>query len=127
MKSIVFSFLLLSIATVIFGQDSKKKLYRFDEEKYNELLREENLLFPDSALIPTDTTLIDKQQPNDLKVIPVPEKNMAKMPNMEINKDIHYTIRINKYSLNYPYNPEPYPDSIKSKNGLFLPLNKKQE
>lgn len=66
-------------------------------------------------------------QPNDMKVIPVPEKNMAIMPNVGINKDMHYTIRIKKYSLKYPYNPETSPDSTKSKNGLFLPLNKKQE
>ena len=123
MKTGLILLVLCCCAYSIFAQNPESlKILPFDEEKYNQLFDEDDLLFPDSVLSPVDSLSSELIQPNDIYVIPVPEKEMAQMPNMPFKKDVHYTMQIKWYDLQYPYERKDPPDTAKSSDGLFKPL-----
>lgn len=124
MKRALLLILLVSGSLYIFGQDSNSlQILPFDLEKYNELFDEDDILFLDSLANPGDSLSQNPERQNNIQVIPVPENEMSKMPNMPFKKDVHYTMRIKWYNLYYPYERKNPPDTTKSSGKLYKPLN----
>ncbi len=107
--------LFLSMYYCAFAQDNKvDKLQKFDAEKFNRWKFENDLEELDSSKIVFDTMNIESSDKSDIRVY-APQGNMAPMPNMEIRKDVKYTMQIKDYSNKYPYKTKNFPDSVAPK------------
>lgn len=120
MKFIAVTIIFLTgFSLLLKAQDSNKILILpFDEEQFNQKFPDPNQF--DSLEIFKDTLAINTHNPYPMRIIEVPENQMAPMPNMPIRDDIHYHMRIKRYR-NY-YAPEPQEFEYK-----LLPKEKKEE
>jgi hypothetical protein len=123
MKIITFTVLFFSLSIVVFAQDStQEKLKKFDKEKYKNWKFENNFQQLDSSIVSLDTLSIESTKEGDIRVL-VPHGEMAPMPNMEIRKDVKYTMQIKGYTNKYPYTPTISLDSLKIRTGRPLLLD----
>ena len=112
----------------LIAQDSKyEMLIPFDDEPFKERLKEFNLLELDSLQIIQGSIVLKDNTKYSMMWLEVHEEDMAQMPNMSIKKDIHYTMQIKKYDLQYPYNDAPKKDSLLNNRELLQPLRKPEE
>ncbi len=116
---------LIAATSTLFGQDAKyQKLFQFDIEKFKERLKENNS-FELDALPEIQGVIASNFNKNySMRWFEVKEEDMAQMPNMSIRKDVHYTMKIKKYELQYPY---AKPDRIKKlleNKDLKVPMKK---
>ena len=106
MKVILIIALLLNFSFAVIAQDTEQlKLHQFDPDKYNSWNFEnnfENLEFP--FLLLDTMSFTQKTEEGEIGVY-TPKGNMAPMPNMEIRKDVKYTMQIKGYDNKYPYEP----------------------
>jgi hypothetical protein len=104
MKYFATLLLLIGFSFLVNGQDSNQlQIIPFDEEQFNQKFPDPNQF--DSLELFMDTLALNTQNPYPMRIIEVPENQMAPMPNMPIRDDIHYHMRIKRYH-NY-YAPEP--------------------
>lgn len=98
----------------VYSQTSDQgKLKKFDKQKYEAWQIDSHLRKMDSTILPLETrNNTDVVDESDM-LVSVPQGGMAPMPNMEIRKDIHYTIQIKGYSNKYPYIPKDSLDRLK--------------
>ena len=95
-----------------YAQDQTyKRLSPFTYEKFAEQLNDNSIFKLDTMHLKIEAPVFYNNNTYSMKSIDVPEDEMAQMPNMEIKKDVHYTMLIKKYNLQYPYEPYDNPDS----------------
>ncbi|MCK5470758.1 MAG: hypothetical protein KAI99_19680 [Cyclobacteriaceae bacterium] len=112
----------------LFAQDSKyEMLIPFDDEQFKGRLKEFNLLELDSLQIIQGSIVLKDKNKYSMRWFEVHEEDMAQMPNMSIKKDIHYTMQIKKYDLQYPYKNTPKKDNLLNNRELLKPLRKPEE
>ncbi|MCK5704547.1 MAG: hypothetical protein KAI29_25515, partial [Cyclobacteriaceae bacterium] len=90
-------------------------------------LKEFNLLELDSLQIIQGSIVLKDNTKYSMMWLEVHEEDMAQMPNMSIKKDIHYTMQIKKYDLQYPYKNTPKKDNLLNNRELLKPLRKPEE
>lgn len=100
MKTALSFLFILVFTTASFSQSLKK----FDMEKFNDLLFNNDFQDLGSSIINIDTSSFTRSEMSDMKVF-TPHGKMAPMSNMEIRKDVNYTLRIKRYSNKYPFLP----------------------
>jgi hypothetical protein len=101
MKSLfIFSLLIFSVTLSVKAQQLDAiQIIPFDSEQYEKNLREKMQL--DTLLLNRDTISIITNNPYTMRIIDVPQNEMAKMPNMPIRQDVHYQMQIKKYNNDY--------------------------
>jgi hypothetical protein len=72
------------------------KIIPFDSEKYEKMLENRDQF--DSLILKNDSLTMNIQRSYSMRIIDVPQNNMAKMPNMPIRQDVHYHMQIKKYN-----------------------------
>ena len=128
MKTLLISGFILCLQNFVFGQELKeKKPMPFDHEKLSEQFGKLKQWHPDSFRISEDSVHVKLKDRNSIRIFSVPEKDMAKMPEMKIKEDFHYAMRIKRYNKNYPYTRQLKPrDSIPGELKLYRPLTRRQ-
>jgi len=113
-KTFLLMFILCGSAYSIIAQDSRShRLYLFDNEKFNERLKEHNEIQFDTLAIAKDSISTNINDHQSMRILEVPKDKMALMPMMSFNKDIHYTMPIKKYKNYYkPKSPVLQKDSM---------------
>lgn len=107
MKSLMITcFLIVGMSFSLSAQQlDPLKIIPFDSEKYEKMLEDRSQF--DSLILKNDTLSRNIQSPYTMRIIDVPQNNMAKMPNMPIRQDVHYHMQIKKYnSCDGPVPPE---------------------
>ena len=130
MKAVLIFTLLLFLQLSAVGQDAKiEGLAPFNDRGYYDKFRKMDSLKVNMLKPGRDSVFTKLENRNSMRVFKVPDKKMANMPRMKIEEDFHYTMRIKRYDLNYPYTRVIKPrDSIPSNElKLYQPLNRKQE
>lgn len=114
-KTLILVFVLCGSTNSLFGQDSRPyRLYLFDDEKFNERLKEYREFQFDTLATIKDSISTNLNDHHSMRIIEVPKDKMALMPMMSFNHDIQYTMPIKKYK-NF-YIPK---SSILQKDSLF--------
>ena len=129
MKSLVAGLIFLFFTSAVLCQVNQDEMITpFNKEKY-EKLKEYTPLDQGRVLTLLDTIYSNMQHPNAIRVVPVPEQSMERMPNMRIRGDVQYTMKINKYNLTYPYAKDiiPKKHTQPPDKRLYRPLNEKEE
>ena len=106
MKVILLIALLLNFSFAGIAQDTEpQNLLQFDSDKYNSWNFENNFEKMESTITLLDPmNFTQKTEEGEIGVY-TPKGNMAPMPNMEIRKDVKYTMQIKGYDNKYPYEP----------------------
>lgn len=131
MKFFLFNLFFITVSFLALAQKEKSTvILPFDKEKYESFKLEEDTEKQDSALVFLDSIpLIDRNNKltGDMTVYS-PQGNMAPMSQMEIKKDVNYTMQVKEFSNKYPYKPDLQADSIKIRIGKpLIKADKKDE
>ncbi len=117
-------FIFLGSTISLMGQDSKyERLYPFDNEAFKERLKDYNLFEKDTLKQAKEVIVPGNKNKYSMKWLNVHEDDMAKMPNMPINKDIQFTMRIKKYESQNPKSTQRKIIPLKDKK-LAEPMKK---
>ena len=109
---LIIVFAIITAST--YAQDQTyKRLSPFTYEKFTYPLNEYLLYKLDTMQLKKEAPVINYTNKYSMGSIDVHENEMVQMPNMEIKKDVHYTMLIKRYNLQYPYEPYNNPDSTK--------------
>lgn len=123
MKIVIFTLLFFSLSILVFAQDSEQdKLKIFDKKKYKNWKFENNFQQLDSSIVSLDTLSVESANEGEIRVF-FPQGEMAPMPNMEIRKDVKYTMQIKDFDNRYPYEPKNSLDTPSIKIGKPLLLD----
>lgn len=126
-KFTILSFIFLGSTISLMGQDSKyDRLFPFDNEAFKERLKEYKVFEKDSFKKQKEVIVLQNKNKYTMKWFNVQEEDMAKMPNMAIKNDVHFTMRIKKYESHNPKSVQekgiPY---LKDKK-LEVPMKKSE-
>ena len=104
LMKILLSFLVLfTVASMAFCQEfSLQKLQKFDKKKFYALRLKDDFPNIDSSISAIDSASSASSNTKHISVF-TPTAKMSPMPNVDIDKDLNYTIQIKKYSNTYPY------------------------
>lgn len=117
----------LGFSDLLKAQNFKNQLLPFERERYEEALKKFDILQFDSSYTIRDSVLSNINDHHAMRILEVPEKEMAQIPKMKISRDFNYTLRIKKYENNYYPKPNiPKSDSLFRKDDL-LPLTVPKE
>ena len=127
-KIITLILLLIGISCFVKAQDSKNgELLPFDTDKFNDRFKNFHELNLDTLHLKSDSASLNINNQYSMRILKVPEDNLAPMPMMSIDKDVHYTMLIKKYKNYYsPISRSRKKDELFKKEDL-LPLEVPEE